>query len=78
MIPHHSASSPNSRRARFTVVDIAALVTTDFAATATKLPVPDEHHSLKRWYLAISSGPSMATQCVVRPDPNQEDACQFP
>ena len=60
MILDPSASSSNSRRARFSVVDIAALVATDFTATATRLPVPDEHRSLKRWYVAISNRPSMA------------------
>jgi hypothetical protein len=35
-------------------------VTVDFAAKAINHPVPDEHRSLKRWYDAISSRPSMA------------------
>jgi glutathione S-transferase len=45
---------------RFSVADITALVTVDFAAKAINYPVPDEHCSLKRWYDAISSRPSMA------------------
>ena len=45
---------------RFSVADITVLVTVDFAAKAINFPVPDEHHSLKRWYDAISSRPSMA------------------
>ena len=45
---------------RFSVADITALVTVDFAAKAINFPVPDEHRSLKRWYDAISSRPSMA------------------
>jgi glutathione S-transferase len=45
---------------RFSVADITALVTVDFAAKAINYPVPDEHRSLKRWYDAISSRPSMA------------------
>ena len=45
---------------RFSVADITALVTVDFAAKAINFPVPDEHHSLKCWYDAISSRPSMA------------------
>ena len=45
---------------RFSVADITALVTVDFAAKAINSPVPDGHHSLKRWYDAISSRPSMA------------------
>lgn len=44
---------------RFSVADITALVTVDFAAKAINFPVPDEHRSLKRWYDAISSRPSM-------------------
>jgi glutathione S-transferase len=45
---------------RFSVADITALVTVDFAAKAINLSVPDEHRSLKRWYDAISSRPGMA------------------
>ena len=45
---------------RFSVADITALVTVDFAAKAINFLVPDEHRSLKRWYDAISSLPSMA------------------
>jgi glutathione S-transferase len=45
---------------RFSVADITALVTVDFAAKAINFPVSDEHRSLKRWYDAISSRPSMA------------------
>lgn len=45
---------------RFSVADITALVTVDFAAKAINLAVADEHRSLKRWYHAISSRPGMA------------------
>jgi glutathione S-transferase len=45
---------------RFSVADITALVTVDFAAKAINLAVPGEHRSLKRWYDAISSRPGMA------------------
>jgi glutathione S-transferase len=44
---------------RFSVADITVLVTVDFVAKAINFPVPDEHRSLKRWYDAISSRPSM-------------------
>ena len=44
---------------RFSVADITALVTVDFAAKAINFTVSDEHRSLKRWYDAISSRPSM-------------------
>jgi glutathione S-transferase len=45
---------------RFSVADITALVTADFAAKAINFPIPDEQRSLKRRYDAISSRPSMA------------------
>ena len=45
---------------RFSVADITALVTVDFAAKAINFPVPDEQRSLKRWYDAVSSRSSMA------------------
>jgi glutathione S-transferase len=45
---------------RFSVADITALVTVDFAAKAINFSVPDEHGSLKRWYDAISRRSSMA------------------
>lgn len=45
---------------RFSVADITALVTVDFAAKAINSPVPSEHRSLKRWYDVISSRSSMA------------------
>jgi glutathione S-transferase len=44
----------------FSVADITALVTVDFAAKAINFSVPDGHHSLKRWYDAISNRSSMA------------------
>jgi glutathione S-transferase len=45
---------------RFSIADITALVTVDFAAKAINLSVPDEQRSLKRWYDAVSSRSSMA------------------
>jgi glutathione S-transferase len=45
---------------RFSAADITALVTVDFAAKAINCAVPDQHRSLKRWYEAVSSRPSMA------------------
>ena len=45
----------------FSVADITALVTVDFAAKAIGFSVPDEHRSLKRWYESVSSRSSMAT-----------------
>jgi len=45
---------------RFSVADVTVLVTVDFAVGAINFPVPDKHRSLKRWYEAISSRPSLA------------------
>jgi glutathione S-transferase len=45
---------------RFSVADITALVTVDFAAKAIDFSVPENHGSLKRWYDSVSSRPSMA------------------
>lgn len=44
----------------FSVADITAIVTVDFATKAAGLPIPDEHTALKRWYDAVSRRPSMA------------------
>ncbi|WGD50150.1 glutathione S-transferase C-terminal domain-containing protein [Bradyrhizobium sp. CB1650] len=45
---------------RFSVADITALVTVDFAAKAINFRALDEHCSLRRWYDALSSRSSMA------------------
>jgi glutathione S-transferase len=44
----------------FSVADITAVVTVDFATKAAGLPIPDQHVALKRWYDSISARPSMA------------------
>src|SRR5258705_12321681 len=44
---------------RFSVADITALVTVDFAAKAIDFAVPAEHRSLQRWYDAISGRPGV-------------------
>jgi glutathione S-transferase len=44
----------------FSVADITAVVTIDFATRAAGLPLPDQHTALKRWYEAVSARPSMA------------------
>jgi glutathione S-transferase len=44
----------------FSVADITAVVTIDFATRAANLPVPDAHAALKGWYESISGRPSMA------------------
>ncbi|MEJ0039508.1 MAG: glutathione S-transferase [Gammaproteobacteria bacterium] len=43
---------------RFSVADITALVTVDFAARASAISIPAESRSLKRWYQTVSSRPS--------------------
>jgi glutathione S-transferase len=44
----------------FSVADITAVVTVDFATKAAGLPIADEHAALKRWYDSISARASMA------------------
>ena len=44
---------------QFSVADITAVVTLDFAAKAAGLPMADEHRALKRWYDSVSARPSM-------------------
>jgi glutathione S-transferase len=44
----------------FSVADITAVVTVDFATKAAGLPIADEHAALKRWYDSVSVRASMA------------------
>jgi glutathione S-transferase len=44
----------------FSVADITAIVTVDFATRAAGLPLTDQHASLKRWYDVVSARASMA------------------
>jgi glutathione S-transferase len=44
---------------RFSVADITALVTVDFATKAAVLPVPDAHAAFKRWYDSVAARTSM-------------------
>ena len=44
----------------FSVADITAVVTVDFATKAAGLPMRDEHAALKRWYDSVSARASMA------------------
>ncbi len=43
--------------ARYTIADITALVTVDFAASA-KLTIPESHAHLRRWHAQVSARPS--------------------
>lgn len=44
----------------FSVADITAIVTVDFATRAAGLPMAEQHLALKRWYASVSMHPSMA------------------
>jgi glutathione S-transferase len=44
----------------FSVADITAVVTVDFATKAAGLPIPDQHAALRRWYDLVSARASMA------------------
>jgi glutathione S-transferase len=43
---------------RYSIADITAMVTVDFAAKAIHFAVPEEHAALKRWYDKVSKRPS--------------------
>ena len=42
----------------FSIADITALCTVDFAAGAARCPIPDECANVKRWHAAVSARPS--------------------
>ena len=42
----------------YSIADITALVTVDFAAKAINVPLPDERAALRRWYELVSKRPS--------------------
>jgi glutathione S-transferase len=46
---------------RFSVADITAIVTIDFATKALSLPIPEAHAASKSWYASVAGRPSMAT-----------------
>ena len=54
------ADVPFAAGDQFSVADITAVVTVDFATKAAGLPVAEQHVALKRWYDSISARPSMA------------------
>ena len=45
---------------RFSVADITAIVTVDFATKALNMPIPEHHAASQRWYAQIAARPSMA------------------
>ena len=44
----------------FSIADITALCTIDFAAGAARVPIPDDCENLKRWHAAVSARSSAA------------------
>jgi len=52
------AEAPFVAGDRFSVADITALVTIDFAAKALGVSTPKEHEALTRWYKGVSARPS--------------------
>lgn len=45
---------------RFSVADITAVVTVDFATNGASLPIPEEYVAVKYWYDLVSARPSVA------------------
>ena len=54
------AETPFVAGDRFSVADITAVVTIDFATAALKLPIPEHHAASQLWYKQILNRPSMA------------------
>jgi glutathione S-transferase len=52
------ADAPFIAGEQFSVADITALVTIDFAAKAFAISTPEEHRALTRWYEKVSARPS--------------------
>ncbi len=44
---------------RFSVADVTAIVTVDFATKGAGLPIPEEHAAARRWYDKVSVRPSV-------------------
>jgi glutathione S-transferase len=53
------AESPFVAGERFSIADITAVATVDFATKRIDLPVPAERKALRRWYDVVSARPSM-------------------
>jgi len=51
-------TSPFVAGAQYSVADITALVTVDFATNGAKLPVPPHYLALQRWYAEVAARPS--------------------
>ena len=57
-LDEHLAKSQYVAGDTFTIADITALCTVDFASGAARSPVPDECANVKRWYAEVSARPS--------------------
>ena len=51
-------ASPFVAGEEFSIADITALCTVDFAVAAARIPVPDDCENLKRWHARVSARPS--------------------
>lgn len=56
----YRAINPFVAGERYSIADITAMVTVDFAAKAINFAVPEEYSALKRWYAQVSKRPSAA------------------
>ena len=54
------ADVPFVAGARFSVADITAIVTVDFAAKGLSLPIPEANVASQRWYALVAARPSIA------------------
>ena len=59
-LDEHLAKNPFVAGERFSVADITAVVTIDFATKALSLPIPEERQAVRRWYGEVAARPSMA------------------
>ncbi len=54
------AEAPFVAGNRFSVADITAIVTIDFATRALEMPIPASHAASARWYALVAARPSLA------------------
>jgi glutathione S-transferase len=52
------AAYPHVAGEAFSIADITAVVTVDFATKAVSMPIPDDHPATQRWYDAVAARPS--------------------
>ena len=51
-------ASPFVAGKAFSIADITALCTVDFAVAAARIPIPDDCENVKRWHAQVSARPS--------------------